>query len=282
MRNIKNDCCPAEFPSTFYCLHVGRLLVYRRLIIILSSGGLPSPLISAYLAPSGTSVVHADPPSPKSLAASVRESTPALGLIIPSIARLQFCLAISKNLGSNLSKIHRANTESRTNWLIVFFFFIKKTFVVHWIANTPSLPSLHFDEEEKEEKEWTISIPAADVMAPPSRRSSLVDNLSVPISHERSYHEPSNSELALDLWCENVGIFKNQHHSKVFSTMLETHPQLNSVQKSYSALKNYTTKKRLPLSQMEKNTIPLKDPVSSRQFNRFAQFERFRGQTYGP
>ena len=97
-----------------------------------------------------------------------------------------------------------------------------------------------------------------DIMTPSSRRSSAFEDDSISISHERSYFESFKFELALGLWCEDIGISRTQYSSlRDIFRMLEPHSELNKLSESYATLKSHINR-QLPLLQMRKKIISLR------------------------
>ena len=95
-------------------------------------------------------------------------------------------------------------------------------------------------------------------MTSSSRRSSAFENDSISIPHERSYFEPFKFELALELWCEDIGISRTQYNSlRNILRMLESHSELNKLSESYVTLKNHINR-QLSLLQMRKKIISLR------------------------
>lgn len=94
-------------------------------------------------------------------------------------------------------------------------------------------------------------------MDPPSRRSSVPD-ISEEVPHQRVRFENSEFNMALGLWCEQVGVSRSQFTSlREILRILEPNDHLKSLPNSLTTLKR-RTKGQLPLLPMRKKNIPLR------------------------
>lgn len=139
------------------------------------------------------------------------------------------------------------NYNKQSNIMISIFY--QKSKIVHF---------WNLMKQKKKKKKNLISISITHIMSFSSRRFFVIEDLSIFIFYKYNYHQFSKFELAFELWCENVDIFRNQYISlKEILTMLKFHSQLNSLSKFYSTLKIHT-KKNLFLLHMRKKIISLK------------------------
>jgi len=138
----------------------------------------------------------------------------------------------------------------------------------------PGIPEQDFDvaEEEAEagrDTEDTVS-PATLAPTPPTstpsmlppntRRHPLAEDTSLPILHSRIYEEPNKFEMALGLWCEDVGVSREQYKSlREILLLLQQDPTAaGKLPKSIKTLKRHVNG-QLPLLPMRKKEIPLLD-----------------------
>jgi hypothetical protein len=106
------------------------------------------------------------------------------------------------------------------------------------------------------------SAPIPSMLPPPvvSRRTLVVEDTSTAIPHPRIFAEPDKFEMALGLWCENIGVSREQYKSlREILLLLQQDPTMASnLPKSLKTLKRHVNG-QLPLLAMRKKDIALSD-----------------------